>query len=151
MARRWYGNMMNRLEEGRQFTDEIKVGTGITEYHWSDREPWEVIEVKDQKHLTVRQLRHRHIGDVSMDNRWELYSDEEAPCRTLERRGDTWYWTTTITAEDIKDIDEDMDRKVRLIVAGFDPDRIREKGKQTKRSKANISIGIADYYYDYEF
>lgn len=26
-----------------------------------------------------------------------------------------------------------------------------EEGKQTKYRKANISIGVASYYYDYEF
>ena len=30
-------------------------------------------------------------------------------------------------------------------------DRIREKGKQTKRWKANVSFGVARYYYDYSF
>jgi hypothetical protein len=36
-------------------------------------------------------------------------------------------------------------------VGGFDPDKIRAKGKQTKRTKANVSFGVARYYYDYEF
>ena len=51
MKTKLYGNLMNRMEEGRQFVDEIKVGDGVTEYSYSDRHPYEVIEVKDQKHI----------------------------------------------------------------------------------------------------
>ena len=146
---RWYGNIMNRLEEGRQFVEEIKVGTGVTEYHYSDRTPWEVVEVKDQKHFTIRMMDHKHIGDGVMDNRWELISNPENACRSVERRGDVWYFVNTVTAEEIKDMD--METNLRLVLAGFDPEKIREKGKQTRRYKANISVGHADYYYDYEF
>lgn len=151
MSKRWYGNMTNRIEEGRMFCDEIKVGTGVTEYSYSDRHAYEVIEVIDQKHVVIRLLDHRHAGEGSMDNNWELVSNENNPTYKLERRGNVWYWTTTITAEDIADIDNDINFKIRLCVAGFDIDKIREKGKQTKRTKANVSFGRADYYYDYEF
>lgn len=151
MARVWYGNLTNRLEENRMFCDEIHVGTPLTEYSWSDRHPYEVVEVKDQKHVIVRGLDHKHIGNCSMDNNWELISNENNPRRALERRGKYWYWASTLTAEDIKDIDEDMNWRIRVSVAGFDIDKIREKGKQTVRNRANVSFGKADYYYDYEF
>ncbi|MBQ6679516.1 MAG: hypothetical protein IJM76_05780 [Lachnospiraceae bacterium] len=146
-----YGSLTNRLEEGRQYCDEIVVGTGVTEYHWSDRDAYEVVAVRDQKHVTVRELDHRHVGDGVMDNNWELVSNENNPTRELERRGDVWYWSSTLTADDIAGIDDDMNGKIRVVLAGFDIDKIREKGKQTKRRKANVSIGVAEYYYDYEF
>ena len=150
---KWYGSLQNRLEENRMFCDKIEVGTGVTEYSWSDRHPYEVIEIKDQKHVRVRLLDHKHVGDGCMDNNWELISNPDNPERDLEKRGKYWYWTTTLTAEDIKDIDkpENMDMKVRVVVAGFDPEKIREKGKQTKRTRANVSFGTAEYYYDYSF
>lgn len=151
MSRKWYGSLQNRLEEGRQFCEEITVGTGLTEYSWSDREAYEVIEVRDQKHVTVRRLDHKHVGPGEMDNNWELISNPDNPTRDLVKRGDVWYWTTTLTAEDIDGAEENMDWWVRLIVGGWDPDKIREKGKQTKRWKANVSFGTADYYYDYSF
>lgn len=153
MAKKWYGSLQNRMEEGRQFVEEIVVGTGVTEYSWSDRYPYEVVSVRDQKHVTVREMDHRHVGDGCMDNSWELISNESNPHRDLEKRGNIWYWTNTLTADDIEGIDnpENFDWKLRVVLAGFDIDKIREKGKQTKRSKANISFGIANYYYDYEF
>lgn len=156
MSRQWYGNISNRLEEGRQFTDEIKVGTGITEYGYSDRHPYEVIAVKDQKHITIRRLDHKHIGDGCMDNNWELISNPANAEIELVKRGNSWYQSQTCTAEDILKNDKEDDEK-RLMFGlflcgwGFDREKILEKGKQTKFSKMNISIGRADYYYDYEF
>ena len=151
MSRVLYGNITNRLEENRMFTDQIEVGTGVTEYLYSDRRPYEVVAVKDQKHVTVRAMDHRHVGDGTMDNRWEIVSNEENPTRNLEKRGKYWYWTCTLTAEDIAGIDDDIGWKIRVCVSGFDINKIREKGKQTIRSRANVSFGVADYYYDYEY
>jgi len=149
MARKWYGSLNNRLEEGRQFCEEIKVGTGVTEYGWSDRRPYEVTEVRDQKHITIRKMDHCHVGDGVMDNNWELVSNPENASFDLVKVGETWYFTNTITAEEFEKMD--MMEQLRLAVGGFDPEKIRSKGKQTKRVKANISFGVASYYYDYEF
>lgn len=146
-----YGSLQNRLAEGRQYVDEIKVGTGVTEYYWSDRQPYEIIEVYNQKHFRMRRLDHKHVGDGVMDNCWELISNENNPEYELVKRGDIWYFTSTITAEDLKGREDDMELRLNVALAGFDWDRIMEKGKQTRRRKANISIGVASYYYDYEF
>ena len=151
MSSKWYGSVQNRLEEDRQYCDEITVGTGVTEYGWSDRHPYEVIEVRDQKHVTVRALDHIHVGDGQMDNNWKLISNPDNPTRQLEKRGKYWYWTTTITAEDIAGIEEDTDALLRLGLAGYDVETIRTKGKQTKRIRAKVSFGTAQYYHDYEF
>lgn len=148
-----YGSLVNRMEEGKQFTNEIKVGTGVTEYFYSDRHAYEVIEVIDQKHITVRAYDHKHIGEP-FTNEWELVSNENNPARALEKRGNYWYWTNTVTAEQLKAIPDSQDgllTKLHLGLAGFDFDKIIEKGKQTKRTRANISIGKAVYHYDYEF
>ena len=150
MGNKWYGSLNNRIAENRQLCGNIEVGTGVTEYMWSDRRAYEVIGVKDQKHITVREYDHKHIGEA-FENNWELISNEKNPVRSLEKRGDVWYWAVTITAEDIKRIEDDFDAKLRVCLAGFDINKILGKGKQTKRSKANVSFGVADYYYDYSF
>lgn len=149
MATKFYGNLMNRLEEGKQFCGKITVGTGMTEYHWSDRTPYEVIEVRDQKHVTVRELDYKAKNPGAMDNEWELFSNPEHSACDMVKIGNVWYWTVTITAEDIAG-KEGIDL-LPLVVNGFDIERIREKGKQTKRTKANVSFGVARYYYDYSF
>lgn len=146
-----YGSLQNRLLEGRQFVDEIKVGDGVTEYFYSDCKPYEVVEVRDQKHISIRKLDHKHVGDGCMDNNWELYSNEANPVYDVTKRGKYWYFTTTWTWDEIKDRLDDIQFSINLALGGFDVDTIREKGKQTKLFKANISIGHATYYYDYSF
>ena len=85
MSKRWYGNINNRLEENRMFCDEIKVGTGVTEYYYSDRHAYEVIEVIDQKHVKVREYDHKLNGE-QMSNNWKLISNDKNPIRILTRR-----------------------------------------------------------------
>lgn len=156
MATKFYGNIMNRLEEGKQFCGEITVGTGMTEYSWSDRDAYEVTAVRDQKHVTVRRLDYKAKNPGAMDNEWELYSNPENPECDMVKVGDVWYWTVTVTAEEWAQAKAQMDAgeiewALSIVRNGFDPDKIMAKGKQTKRTKANVSFGVARYYYDYEF
>ena len=112
---RWYGSLQNRLEENKQFGPEIYVGMGMTEYYWSDRNAYEVVEVEDQKHVKVRELGHKLVGEA-FSNDWELFSDESRPVRSLVKRGKYWYW-----------------------------------GHVATETRANVSFGVARYYYDYSF
>ena len=112
---KWYGNLTNRLMENVDTVEKIEVGTGMTEYLWSDRNAYEVVAVEDQKHITVRELGHEHIGEA-YENKWRLFSDPKNPEEKMVRRGKYWYW-----------------------------------GHVAKETRANVSFGIADYYYDYEF
>ena len=147
---KWYGSLDNRVEENRMFCDEIKVGTGMTEYWWSDRRAYEVVAVKDQKHISVREYDHKRAENwVEYSNRWELVSNENNPVMDMVKRGKYWYFTATATLDDIKDLD--VHGEIEYLMAGFDLNVIREKGKQTKLKRANVSFGVANYYYDYEF
>ena len=150
MSNVWYGNLTNRLEENRMFCDEIKVGTGMTEYSYSDRHPYEVVEVKDQKHVKVRQLDHKHVGNGEMDNNWELVSNENNSIRTLTKRGNYWYWTVTVTTDILNSVDK-IETQLFLCHNNIEVDKLKEKGKITRYHRANVSFGKADYYYDYEF
>ena len=110
-------------EEGERFEGPIVVGTGMTEHFWSDSHAYEVVAVRDQKHVTVRRLDHeKATGAEWCENDWVLWSDDSLPTKDLIRIGDIWYWTWK---------DDDTGRM--------------------RRSKANVSFGYADYYYDYEF
>ena len=51
-----YGNVVNRIMENDRGSEEIKVGTKATEYLYSDRYVWEVIEVKSQKDIVLREM-----------------------------------------------------------------------------------------------
>lgn len=150
MSKKWYGNLSNRLEENKMFCDEIKVGTGMTEYYYSDRHAYEVVEVTDQKHIKVRELDHKHIGNGCMDNNWELISNENNSIRMLTKRGNYWYWTTVVTKDILDNIDK-IETRLFLCHNNIEIEKLKEKGKITRYSRANVSFGVADYYYDYEF
>lgn len=150
MSKVWYGSLNNRLEENKMFCEEIKVGTGMTEYSYSDRHAYEVVEVKDQKHVKVREYDHKHIGNGCMDNHWELISNENNSVKTLTKRGNYWYWTTIVTKDILDKIDK-IETRLFLYHNNIDIDKLKEKGKITRYHRANVSFGIADYYYDYEF
>ena len=146
---KWYGSVTNRLEEDRMYCDEIKVGTGVTEYSWSDRHPFEVVEVIDQKHVWVRGMDHKPAGPC-YSNEWELISDPTKPLRLLVKRGKYWYWSDTVTKADLDKAKSPYDLMC-VCMGGFDPEKIRSKGKMTKLTRAHVSFGVAEYYYDYEF
>lgn len=155
MSRKWYGSLDNRLEENRQFVETIEVGTGVTEYSYSDRHAYEVIEVKDQKHVTIREYDHKLKGEA-YSNDWELISNENNPTYNLTKRGNYWYITNVITSDILDEIEKaEGEEKWRLQLVlvhnNIDPDKLREKGKITKYYRRNFSFGVARYYYDYEF
>lgn len=157
-----YGSYQNRLEENRQFVDEIKVGTGVTEYSYTDRDAWEVIAVKDQKHVTIRRLDAKRIDDngPSECQEYEYISNEKNYPVDVVKRGKYWYTVAEMTAEDLAKYVEIMgkagflsqeDMSFVLWAANFDHDKVRKNGKQTKYHKMNISFGKAERYYDYSF
>lgn len=148
MASKWYGSLTNRLEENHDTVNEIKVGTGMTKYLWSDTHAFEVIAVKDQKHVTVRELNHRLAGEP-MSNDWELFSDDSMPVYNLVKRGKYWYATATLTKEEAERLNDDS--KWEYICAGIDFNIVMAKGKRTKYDRWNVSFGRAEYYYDYSF
>lgn len=156
MSKVWYGSLNNRLEENRMFCETIEVGTGMTEYYYSDRHAYEVVEVKDQKHIKVREYDHKHIGDGCMDNNWELVSNENKPVREMTKRGNYWYWTVTVTDAILANLEsEDANTRINTMLFmahnNIDAETLKAKKKVTRYRKANVSFGIADYHYDYEF
>lgn len=148
MSRVWYGSLDNRLEENKQFCETIEVGTGVTEYYYSDRLAYEVVAVKDQKHVTIRKYDHKAKGE-EFTNDWVLTSNENNPTIDLVKRGNYWYRAVTATIDDVNN--DDINVRLWVCQNGFDVDKIRQTGKQTKYHKMNVSFGVADYYYDYSF
>lgn len=60
MSKLWYGSLMNRLQEGVT-VGEIEVGTLATEMDYSDRHPYEIIAIKDERHVTARRLDAKRV------------------------------------------------------------------------------------------
>lgn len=153
---KWYGSLQNRLCENQQFNGVIEVGTGVTEFLWSDRHAYEVIEVKSQKNVVIRELNHRKKSDSFM-NDWELYSDPNLPTRELVKRGNYWYSVVECTPEDAQRAKDayakgKYDLLLWMAHNDFNADEIIATGKTRKKyHRMNVSFGYADYYYDFEF
>lgn len=159
---KWYGNLDNRLMENAK-QPEIKVGMGATEIFYSDRHAYEVIAVKDQKHVTIR--RYDTVTKGAYSNQWELTSNENNTAIELTKRGNYWYAVWTVTKQELEKLGVYKDEKgyyttddkdnLRVLwdfaMHGIDIDKVFEKGKQTKYNKRNVIFGTADEYYDYEF
>lgn len=60
-----YGSLHNRLLENAD-SPVPKVGMGATECGYSDRHAYEVIEVKDERHIVVRRLDSKRIDKNGM-------------------------------------------------------------------------------------
>jgi hypothetical protein len=50
-----------------------------------------------------------------------------------------------------QDADKRINGQLWLCHNDIDSTKVLEKGKVTKYHRANVSFGVADYYYDYEF
>lgn len=153
MSKVWYGSLNNRVEENNMYCETIEVGTGMTEYLWSDRHAYEVVEVADQKHVKVREYDHKLKGEP-MTNDWELISNPKNPVISLVKRGKYWYSVVEITPEEAKEIYEgkDVEAKIWACHNNFNLQEIIASGKKKKTyHRKNVSFGVAKYYYDYEF
>lgn len=77
---KWYGSLTNRIEESCTSPEPV-VGMGVTEYCWSDRHPYEIIEVIDSRHIVVRRLDHKRIDHNGMSEcqDYEYFSNEKYP------------------------------------------------------------------------
>ena len=145
-----YGNLINRLSENKTYCKEIAVGTGMTEYDFSDRYAYEVIDVKDQKHITVRLYDHIPAG-APMSNEWTLVSNEKNPTYNMVKRGKYWYFESVFDWNEWRGYTNDTNAMLYLAQNMIDIKELEEKGRIRRLRRANVSFGVADYYYDYSF
>lgn len=143
----WYGSLNNRLDENKMFCDEIKVGTGVTKYSYSDRHAYEVTRVDNQKHVWIRQYDHKPAGEA-FSNDWELISNENNPEIELVFRYGKWYSVIEWTQEAI---DKIIARDGYFIDWHGVQEKLQNKKSVKTYDKMNVSFGVADYYYDYSF
>jgi len=89
MRSRWYGSVDNRLLENSRSADP-EVGMGVTECLWSDREPYEVIAVQDERHVTIRRLGYKIVKGSSYDGsaEYEYFSNPDGAVKKLFKKKD---------------------------------------------------------------
>lgn len=165
MSKVWYGNLTNRLEEGKNYTHrEIAVGDNLTMYHWSDRTCYYVTGVLDQKHIRVK--RYYTCADKSKPGgmghqNWVYFktlkefhqylgrdalSDEEYAAADREEcwvyRYNKWMREHTHFEMPHPEYCNERERK-----------QFRDRGwyKTYSDLAGKVSFGVRDYYYDWEF
>ena len=160
-----YGNLMNRLEENKNFCGrEIKAGDDITEYMWSDRYCYYVTEVDDQKRIKVLPYQvcadqdkaggmghqdwmyfktKKEMYDYLRKYHPERYPDdfdyEEEKEQTWVFRYGKWKREHVFTKENYCTEAE----KKSLAKKGY--------YKRYSDLSGNISFGVRNYHYDWEF
>lgn len=90
MGKRWYGSISNRIEENKMYCKTIEIGTPVTRYYWSDREPYEVVAIVNQKHLFLRKMDAIACGEP-MSNTWQIVSNPTNQTIEVMRRYKKWY------------------------------------------------------------
>lgn len=77
MSSKWYGSLNNRVAESCK-QPKPEVGMGVTEMLWSDRYPYEVVDVLDDRHILVRRLDYKRIDNNGMSESQEYeYTSNE--------------------------------------------------------------------------
>ena len=150
---RLYGSLNNRLEENKYYNgtnNNLEVGTLATVYYYSDRHAYEVVEVKDQKHIKIRQLEAKRIDNNGMSDsqHYEYSSNEKNSIIELENTKYGWKQVTRYNL--------DLYNKIKSILGYvlWTNDIVEKvmQGKEVKRTnKISISFGIADEHFDYSF
>ena len=143
----WYGSITNRLQAMSK-SEKPVVGMGVTELLWSDRYPFEVIEVTDDTHILIRALRAIRTDDNGpftecQEYRYETRLDGEV--KPLVFRNGKWReceWDIKYKMDEAGNLAKDENGN--LIEVSRKPSRRLVKGNQWH-------VGTAEYYRDPSF
>lgn len=154
-----YGNLINRLQENRNYTNEpIHEGMDITKYYWSDRTCYFVTKVIDQKHIFIKKYQicadHSKEGGMGHQN-WLYFKTTKEMNEYLNKCIDEGLINYPgVKKYETENIQEDSE--IELVYryghwyAKYDY-WYDVKLEKPQYDKWNISFGIKDYYYDWEF
>ena len=88
---KWYGSVQNRISAECEMP-KPEVGMGVTELLWSDRDPWEVIEVVNDKKIRIRELGYERTDNdgISEHQEYEFFPNPDGDVKTLVLRNGKW-------------------------------------------------------------
>lgn len=168
MSKVWYGNLSNRLEEGRNFTGrEISVGDDITMYLWSDRRCYYVTDVIDQKHIKVKPYfvcaDKSKEGGMGHQN-WKYFKSHKEFCDYIGAKPEivpeahehaeqemTWVFRYNKWMQEFTlygGVIENPEIYTKREIESF-----KKRGfvKTYCDLNGSVSFGVRNYYYDWEF
>lgn len=151
---KWYGNVANRIEENRGFNQEIKVGMDVTRYDWSDRHAYYITRVESQKRFFMKEyevIADREKANGMGHQNW-LYFKTRKECheylnKHLKPCPKFNFETEPYPTEGLQ---ENPEEEI-VFRYGHWYKKYTDYFGQVKYSKINISLGVRDYYYDWEF
>lgn len=166
-----YGSLNNRFDENHYFDNtynNLKVGTPCTIYHWSDRHAYEVIDVQDQEHITIRRLKSTRTDNYGMSDsqNYKYESNPKGETMELVLKNGNWRKVERYNNEKLEKAknvaigDLKMpEAATRIAIARFRQELTEKQlekvlaGKEVTKlgEKVNISFGVADEYHDYSF
>lgn len=86
-----YGSINNRLEACCKMPVP-EIGMGVTELLWSDREPYEVIKVINEKKILIRSLGYERTdkNGICESQEYRFFSKPDGYVKTLVLRNGKW-------------------------------------------------------------
>lgn len=145
MSKIWFGSVQNRIAE-RCKQPEPVVGMGVTECCYSDRNPFEIIEVKDAKNIVIRALGWERIDNngMSESQEYRYFSKTDGQVVHLTLRNGRW---------------RDREWKVEYVMGPdgkpeYDADgnlKVKSRKPGRKLGCNGWSLGYAERYYDFSF
>jgi hypothetical protein len=155
---KWYGSLNNRIDEGKTY-GEIKIGTGVTEMCYSDRHPYEVVEIIDEKHLLIRECDWKIISGSEQDGSAE-YEYKVVPYKdtilTKELLDDN-YRMLMISAHNPKLYEKILSSKIGDVIGNNNRLLVKtkygwkERYSNGKYNTNKFTVGFAERYYDPSF
>lgn len=170
MSKVWYGNLSNRLEEGKNFSGhEISIGDDITMYYYSDRTCYYVTEIVSRKPLKIKVRRwytcadHSKAGGMGHQD-WMYFKTLDAMNKYLsgffpesynadehreEPEASTWVFRYNKWMEEIRinrmPYPEDCTKRER--------EHFEKYGwyNHYHDLPGRVSFGVRNYHYDWEF
>jgi len=139
-----------------------EVGKGATELHWSDRTPYEVLEVANEgKSALIRQMGYRASRQMQMgEQAWELFSEPENESIWVHWKWNAWrtknsrWYKTDKFWEDLEANKQTMEKEELQIWL----DSMENKADfpeyyefHTEWNVKKLLFGKAEYYYDWSF
>ena len=106
---KWYGSVQNRIDAECEMP-KPEIGMGVTELMWSDRYPYEVIEVISEKKIRIRELGYKRTdkNGISECQDYRFFSKPDGEVKTLVLRNGKW-------RDLVKDYARDANGKLVLV------------------------------------
>ena len=149
MSNIWYGSVQNRLAERSKQPTPV-VGMGVTECCYSDREPYQIIEVKDEKHIVVRAMGYERIDNngMSESQEYRYFSKPDGAIEHLVLRNGRWRNRIVKPV-----LVEDPEGEVICYNDNGTKTRYRKTGTRVSNElgSSGWSLGHAERYYDFSF